>query len=258
MRKPMKNHQLNEKHLFALHHTDLIEEIGSASVGKEVIIADPDLAHRVVSILRLSVGESFILFDRNIHATVSLSGSVKNKLVKVILSEKNKNSRALPEIIFLLPLLKKEALETALYSLTEMGITTIQLIDTQKSQQRWGQKEFERAQKIIIAAAEQSKNFCYPQLHAPQSISSSLDKLPRESKKLFFDPAGVHIALPLAELKNAKLPIILAIGPEGDLTAQEKELLKQTGFTFSALTPTILRACQAAALAAGILRSYLR
>ena len=224
MQKLMKKHLLNEKHLFALHHNDLADEIAGVPVGKEVTITDPDLAHRIISVLRLSPGELFILFDRNIHVTVSLSGSVKNKLVKVLLAEKNKNYCAMPEIIFLLPLLKKEALETALYSLTEMSITTIQLIYAQKSQQRWSQKEFERAQKIIVAAAEQSKNFRYPQLHAPQSISSSLDKLPRECKKLFFDPAGIRIDIPLTDLKTAKLPIVLAIGPEGDLTGTRKRV----------------------------------
>lgn len=254
----MKNHQLNEKHLFALHHDDLADEIANVAIGKEFTIADPDLAHRIVSILRLAIGESLILFDRDMHATVCLSGSVKNKLVKVVLKDKNKNKIGAPEIIFLLPLLKKEALETALYSLTELGVNTIQLVYTQKSQQRWVEKEFERAQKIIIAAAEQSKNFGYPQLIAPQSISSRLEHLPHECKKLFFDPAGISLDIQLAQLKNIKQPIILAIGPEGDLMSEEKELLKQAGFSFTALTRTVLRASQAAALAAGIIRSYIR
>lgn len=254
----MNNHQPTEKHLFALHHDDLADEIAGVAIGKEITIADPELAHRIITILRLAVGESLILFDATSNATVSLAGSVKNKLVKVILKEKSKNVICKPEITFLLPLLKKESLELSLYSLTEMGVNTIQLIYTQKSQQRWGQKEHERAQKIILSAAEQSKNFGYPRLIAPQSISSLLDHVSKDSKKLFFDPAGNAIETQLSVIKNTKQPIILAIGPEGDLTSQEKELLKKTGFIFTALTPTILRASQAAALAAGIIRSYIR
>ena len=253
----MKNHQLNEKHLFALHHSDLADEIGNISSGKELTITDSDLAHRIISILRLSIGESFILFDRNVHAIVSLSGSVKHKLVKAVLKEKSKNSILSPEIIFLLPLLKKESFETALYSLVEIGVTQIQLLYTQKSQQRWGQKELERSQKIIIAAAEQSKNFNYPELRAPLSLSSVLEQLPLQSKKIFFDPAGSPIEKLLPDLKGIK-EITLAIGPEGDLTSEEKELLKQSGFIFTRLTPTILRACQAAAVSTGIIRSYIR
>ena len=37
-----------------------------------------------------------------------------------------------------------------------------------------------------------------------------------------------------------------------------RQLLKKAGFVFTALTPTILRACQAAALAVGIIRSLIR
>ncbi len=47
------------------------------------------------------------------------------------------------------------------------------------------------------------------------------------------------------------------IGPEADLTATEKKQLKDLGVAFCALTPTILRACQAAALSGAIFRSIL-
>ncbi len=254
----MKNQHQSEKHLFALHHADLSDEIAGARIGAEISIADSDLTHRIVSILRVEVGESLILFDRNMHAIVSLLSSVKNKLVKVTLQEKNKNSFYSPEIIFLLPVLKKESLETALYSLAEMGVTKIQLVHTQKSQQRWEPREMERAQKIIIAAAEQSKNFGYPQLIAAKPLSAVIKQLSSESNKLFFDPAGSCLDKQLDQLKANSNSIILAIGPEGDLTGEEKELLKKADFSFTALTPTILRASQAAAVAAGIIRSYLR
>lgn len=253
----MKN-QSTEKHHFALHHSDLSDEISHAAPGTQLIINDPDLAHRLISILRLEVGASFILFDKTMHAGVSLSGSVKNKLIKVILKEKNKNTFLKPRITFLLPLLKKESLETALYSLTETGVSAIQLLYTHKSQQRWTQKEFERSQKIIIAAAEQSKNFNYPELIAPQFFSTYITTLSANAPKLFFDPAGKNYTQQLSLLDKAIPEINLAIGPEGDLTSEEKDLLKQHHFDFIALTPTILRACQAAALAAGIVRSYFR
>lgn len=245
------------KHLFALHHNDLSDEIANTSIGKELIITDSDLTHRIISILRLSIDETCILFDRDMHAMVSLTGFQKNKLIKVILKEKNNNIILKPEIVFLLPLLKKEALETALYSLAEVGISTVQLMYTQKSQQHWSGKELERCQKIISAAAEQSKNFRYPELHPPLSILSVIESLSSENQKIFFDPAGFLISKILSNLKNDQ-KIILAIGPEGDLTDQEKALMKQSDFIFTRLTPTILRSSQAAAVAAGIIRSYIR
>lgn len=253
----MKN-QFTEKHQFALHHSDLFDEISNAVSGTEIVINDSDLAHRLITILRLELGQSFILFDKKMHAVVSLSGSIKNKLIKVKLEEKSYNKVLKPHITFLVPLLKKESLETALYSLTEIGVSAIQLLYTNKSQQRYTQKELERYQKIMIAAAEQSKNFNYPVLSAPQFFSTHLLALPADVPKLFFDPAGKNYGEQLSAITKSAQEIILAIGPEGDLTQLEKDLLKQHSFSFTALTPTILRACQAAALAAGIVRSYFR
>ena len=51
-------------------------------------------------------------------------------------------------------------------------------------------------------------------------------------------------------------PLYGCVGPEGDLTQEEKDYLKQQGFVFCRLTPTVLRARQAVALGLGILRSY--
>jgi 16S rRNA U1498 N3-methylase RsmE len=51
--------------------------------------------------------------------------------------------------------------------------------------------------------------------------------------------------------------ILLLVGPEGDLTLEEKEIVRANKFIFCALTPTIMRAVQATGLAAGFVRSLL-
>ena len=51
--------------------------------------------------------------------------------------------------------------------------------------------------------------------------------------------------------------ISLMVGPEGDLTMDEKELLKERDVQFLCLTPTVLRAQQAVAVSLGIFRSLL-
>ena len=47
------------------------------------------------------------------------------------------------------------------------------------------------------------------------------------------------------------------IGPEADLSTEEKNLLLKEYFSFVKLTPTVLRAYQAAGIALGIFRSLL-
>ncbi len=64
----------------------------------------------------------------------------------------------------LLPLLKKIALEEALYACVELGAHSVQLVITNKSQHTWVDlKKWCACNEFMIAAAEQSKNFAFPE-----------------------------------------------------------------------------------------------
>lgn len=162
-----------------------------------------------------------------------------------------------------MPTLKKEAYEEALYSLTEIGIQEIQPVITQKSRNISSAidgKEVIRYEKIIIAAAEQSKNFVLPRLLPTFTFDQLIFKLASiQANKIFFDVTGQSIGdlIPKLCTEHKTLPIVAMCGPEGDLTAAEKQLLHQAGFTFCSLTPTVLRSQQAVAIGAGILRAFL-
>jgi 16S rRNA (uracil1498-N3)-methyltransferase len=149
-------------------------------------------------------------------------------------------------------------LESALYSLTEIGVTTIQLLFTQKTYNfSFDQKDKERAERIIIAAAEQSKNFAYPELKLPVFLPKIVDTY-CEATKISFDINGDSFFSVMQRLHiDRPNDIVLLIGPEGDLSNEEKEMIVSKNFTVCALTPTVLRSVQATALSAGLIRSLL-
>ena len=65
------------------------------------------------------------------------------------MEEKKYNTILQPHITVLLPLLKRDDLDTVLYSLVEMGVNTIQLMITKKVQRKWGkEKEYDRLQRV--------------------------------------------------------------------------------------------------------------
>lgn len=138
-----------------------------------------------------------------------------------------------------------------------MGVNEISLVITQKVHRGFTQKDLERMHKVIIAAREQAKYFAPVKLNNPvllEQVIESNTYLPC----LFFDPQGESAANVIETLQANKHEKILAmVGPEGDLSFEEKELLRSKGFIFCALTPTILRSFQAATLAMGLLRSLL-
>jgi RsmE family RNA methyltransferase len=157
-----------DKHIFALHVPKFWNE--NSQVNSLVKVVDLEIIHRLVKVLRIEALQKFIFFDKFHHGMIEIIGISKKDLTLKILSFENNNQNLL-EIIFLLPLLKKEALEEAVYSLAEIGVSKIQLVVTQKSRQKLlHEKEFQRLESIIIAAAEQSKNYVYPQIYSPINL----------------------------------------------------------------------------------------
>lgn len=247
----------SEKHIFALFWSNPAVPLKTLTTAT-LLIDNHHLCNRIQTVLRLTVGDTFTLFDHEHHIQATLK-EITKKNCTVHLGKVAKNQNYLPTITYALPLLKREALEMALDALTQLGATTIQLITTKKIQRAWSPKDFERSERIIIAAAEQSKNYAFPLLQPPITLEGFVRSLhTTKSCMLFFDAQGQPASDSLQEIKNNQCDhIVMTSGPEGDLTEQEKAFLKEHGFLFTALTPTILRAEQAAALGLGIVRSLL-
>ena len=249
---------MDSKHQFALYVPTLAADLKGADVGASVVLHDGHLVRRISSVLRLQPGDTITLFDQSVHMICVLL-SVNKKNLKVTLQVKKNNAQLMPSITLLLPLLKKDALEAAIYSAVELGVNEIRLVQTEKAQRSWGgAKEFKRLQRIMIAAAEQSKHFSFPELQVPEKLIPLLEDTKKISAKIFFDPTGAPMLDVVQSLKEKKIEhMLLMVGPEGDLSAEEKASLKNSAFTFCALTPTILRARQAVAVGLGALRSML-
>ncbi|HLW72566.1 MAG TPA: RsmE family RNA methyltransferase [Candidatus Babeliales bacterium] len=251
-----------EKHEFALHVESLSLLIQEKDPGDSLIFSDEKLFHRMMTVLRLRIGDTCIFFDQKIYITAVLRAFVGKKEVHVEIQIVQLTTVLHPKITFLLPVLKRDDYESALYALAETGVNTIQLVFTHKTENQWsGSRDSERARRILIAAAEQSKNFAYPTLKTPVFLQEALkeyDESGDKTVKIFFDPMGSRF-FDVAQTLYSKQPehILLFVGPEGDLTIEEKKMVRTHNFIFCALTPTILRAVHAATLAAGSVRSLL-
>lgn len=239
------------KHKFAFYVPEIFANV--LSVGQTISLKDKALAHRLFGVLRLQEGDEVAFFNKQQSVDVALQKSSNKSIVSGVVQTVQENAVLKPYITVLLPLLKRDALETAIYSAVECGANEIQLIITEKVQRKWGgQKEFDRLEKISIAAAEQAKHFIVPELRSPISFSEittiTADQL------LFADSDGQSLQ---KILKNSsESSCALMIGPEGDLTNQEKNDLHNAGFIFCALTPTVLRASQAIAVFTSYVRTF--
>ncbi len=248
----VKKASADQAHIFALYS----EHISHIQGNVLSLRSDEPSAHRIQHVLRLVRGDTVILFDRKQHLVAEIS-AIGSREVVLACQKPVVNTAYSPVITCLLPILKREAFDEALYALTEAGVSAIQLITTHKMH-RSTMPPQDRMERVIIAAAEQSKNFALPIVYEPRELSEALADL--GSKTLVVcDPAGEPLSMTLARLESIKSDhIVVVIGPEAGLTGEEFLILRSKNAIFTALTPTILRAQQAAFLSVGALRSVLK
>ncbi len=232
-------------HEFALFWSQLSEQTGS-----QCTITGADIVHQLVHVLRVHPDDRCIVFDEYKHAHVRIARVARDNVVVDVLSEE-KNRALTPYVHVALGVLKKPALEEAVYALTELGATSIQLLLVHHAQHKERLHDSTRLRAIMIAAAQQSKQFVLPTLHAPRSLHEVLSAQHKTVGVL----CDAHASQRLVDAVAGAQEITLFVGPESDFTHEEKQLICQSGAKTCRLTPTILRAQQAAAVAVGIIRS---
>lgn len=247
-----------DTHQFAFYTEQVRHIVQHASHIDIHEIDDPMLIKRITNILRLKVGDIIILFDSHYNLECSIF-SLNSEKVTVRLSKVEHNMPLAPKIVWLLPLLKREAFEEALYTLTELGVQAIQPVITAKTHRDvLSEKELTRYHKIMIAAAEQSKQYIIPEFRPLANLDLILKKLDKNNTKIFFDIGGSPILTVLEALKiEHAQEINILNGPEGDLTQEEKVNLAAQNFIFCSLTKTVLRAQQSITVGLGIFRSLI-
>ena len=235
-----------EAHQFACFIPHLVKNNKNTPFSVE----DEGIVHRLKNVLRLEPGESIVVFNRDLRATFEIREFLKKSIqgtLSACMPHEQKNSR---NVTVFLPVLKKEHLQEALYGLCEIGVHVIQLVHAHKAHVKtWSAKDHEKAEKIIIAAAEQSKNFTYPVLLAPISLEVAVTQSSNKHIKIMLDAQG-DSAFSLRENILIDEKVALFVGPEGDFSEKEKELLLKSGVVSCKLTQTILRAYQAAIVGA--------
>jgi len=249
----MKNNVPLKKHVFAMY----VENLSfSFSMSKDVcIVKDEKIVHHLKDVLRLKKGDFIYLFDKKINIYGSLF-FIDKKTFYFEIIEKKENKDFQHKILLYLPLLKKTALEDAIYNATEMGVSEIQLIKTDHSQKSITEHEFLRLEKMVIAACQQAKKFNIPHLKPLLSFQEIIEKK-MENLNIWFDQKGLSLFSLCSMLEKSKpKDLAIFIGPEADFSEQEKTKLLEISEKYT-LTPTVLRSVSAVTLSIGIIRSMM-
>ena len=129
-------------------------------------------------------------------------------------------------------------MEIILQKATELGVSRIIPIISERTEVK--DLNLDRANKITIEATEQSNQLNPPQINQMINLKDFINSISKETKLFFADINSKYIPS-LKDMEGIK-NISILIGPEGDFSPSERELiLKKTNVIPFSLSKNILR-----------------
>ena len=213
--------------------------------SKAIVTLDPSQAHYLKNVLKRNVTDSLRLFNGQDGEFLAEIEQLDKKSAQVVLEE---TIREQPETetrrILLFAPLKKNRMDFLIEKTTELGVSDLYPVLTQRGEARKIRQD--RIQAQIIEAAEQCERLSIPVLHELQDIKAVLSGWD-QGVPLYAALERTDAPLPGKALKPGAAAFLT--GPEGGFTPDEINFLKDRDFiTPLSLGPQILRS-ETAALA---------
>ena len=194
-----------------LYHPNSIVENTTKLLSKEH-------GHYVANVMRLKLGSCINFFNKDGEWESEITLIQKDK-VEVKFTKKIKQASNESKIELAICLVKKTPMETILQKSTELGVSKIIPIVSERTEVK--DLNYERARKIVIEATEQSNQLNPPEISEVKKLKDFLKNLDSSTKLLFADVNSQTI-LKNDNIKKGEALSVL-IGPEGDFSPAERE-----------------------------------
>ena len=225
------------------------------SPGAEIALPEAAARH-AVAVLRLQVGDTLNLFNGEGGEYSASLIAVSKREARVRLIEFHAAERESPmDITLALGISAGERMDYSLQKATELGVTAIQPLATERSVVKLAgeraDKRLQHWQHVVIAACEQCGRNRLPAVAPVQKLFAYLAAVDRSKRLLLLSPDA---ATPLKRVPRAASAVLL-IGAEGGLAPSEYQAAKASGFEPVSLGPRILRTETAPVAALAVLQA---
>ena len=180
---------------------------------------DKSQSHYISKVMRIKEGDNISLFNETGEWIVKIK-EVKKGIINFVVIKKLRNVENDTEMWLAFTPIKFNYLNFMIQKATELGVTRFIPILTDRTVVREINKD--RIKKIIIEASEQSNRIKLPKLEKLinfkeflkiyKNTNIVLGDLNKNEEKIYF---------------NKNKPICILIGPEGDFSENERELMSQ-------------------------------
>ncbi len=227
---------------------------------------DADQSHYLLRVMRLTPGSQIRLFNGRDGEWEALLAEASKKSARLNVSENTRQQAASPDIWLAFAPLKKAKTDLIIEKAVELGVSTIALVKTKRTQIH--PLKVDRLNRIAVEAAEQTERLDIPTIQEPVDLSDFLSMRKTQRDLIFCDESGDDQTKPWGGASGRAKTISSAIkpqpgasacilvGPEGGFTEDERaELLNQENVVPVSLGPRILRAETAVIAALSIWQS---
>ncbi len=223
-----------------LHRFFIEQSVGDK---KDITITTEPLIHQWKKVFRYKPGDQVTVFDNSGYeytAQIEYMEPAEARLTVIESRQKSGLDSDKKEVHLYASLTKKDTFEWVLEKTTELGVTRITPVISERSEKKG--LNFERAKKILTEASEQSGRVIVPRLYDITPFEDAITQY--DMLKMAFDPIGVPFVPAMVVSKAIFQSDLIAvfIGPEGGWTTAELELFKKHNIPVYSLGPQILRA----------------
>ena len=211
-------------------------------------------SHYLAKVMRVKVGESFSLFNKSGEWEAKINEILKG-IVEFTVLKKLREKDNEKNIWLAFAPIKSNFFNFMIQKATELGVTKLVPIITDRTIVR--KINYERIEKIIIEASEQSNRIKVPKVEKIQNLNLFLKNNNHKINIIFGDLNTENQNLD-PKIKKENKPICIIIGPEGDFTESEREqILNFKDVQSLKINNNILRTETAAISAISIVNYFL-
>ncbi len=215
--------------IIRLYHPENILENSTSLLSKEH-------THYLVNVMRAKRGGNVNFFNKNGEWLSEIVFLEKDRVEVKFLSKIKENTNN-HNVELAICLVKKNAMEIILQKATELGIKKIIPIISERTEVK--EINFERANKIVIEATEQSNQLEPPEISEILKLKDFLNI--NTNNKIFFADINSDYILEKKDFKEGETVTVL-VGPEGDFSPTEREFILNVSTTVAfSLSKNILR-----------------
>ena len=211
-----------------------------------------DEGHHCAKVFRHRVGDSVEVFDGEGRSAFGRIAAISNRSVDLELGEQTFTEPLPVSITLIQAVPKAKTMDLIVQKASEIGAATIIPVQTERTVVKLADEAKKQAkwQRIALESCKQCGRNWLPNVSQPISLGQAIEA---DKSALRLVAALSPKSKKLGEIvTEAPESLSLAIGPEGDFSAEELEMIDKHGFHPMSLGPTVLRSETAAIYALSV------